>query len=103
MCKEGCDEVSGTLIFHLFGSLAEFERALIRERTQAGLVAARARGRNGGRPKALRGKDPKVIEAVRQQYLAQQTPVGVLCDVLGVSRSTFYRQVVGKEPVSKPA
>ena len=44
---------SGKLIFHLFGALAEFERNLIRERTQAGLRAARARGRKGGRPKAL--------------------------------------------------
>src|SRR5579884_4419743 len=81
----------GKLIFHIFGALAEFERALIRERTQAGLAAARARGRNGGRPKALRGKDPKIVEAVRQQYLEQQTPVGALCKLLGVSRSTFYR------------
>lgn len=86
---------TGTLIFHLFGSLAEFERALIRERTQAGLNAARARGRNGGRPKALRGRDPKLIEAARQQYLEQRAPVGALCAVLGVSRSTFYRHVVG--------
>src|SRR5579885_1809842 len=74
---------TGTLIFHIFGALAEFERALIRERTQAGLAAARARGRNGGRPKALRGKDPKIVEAVRQQYLEQQTPVGALCKLLG--------------------
>lgn len=94
---------AGTLIFHLFGALAEFERALIRERTQAGLVAARARGRNGGRPQALRGKDPKLIEAARQQYLEQRTPVGALCMLLGVSRSTFYRHIVGKQPVSKQA
>jgi DNA invertase Pin-like site-specific DNA recombinase len=94
---------AGTLIFHIFGSLAEFERALIRERTQAGLVAARIRGRNGGRPKALRGKDPKIVEAVRQQYLEQRTPVGTLCELLGVSRSTFYRQVVGRQPASKQA
>ncbi len=80
--------LTGTLIFHLFGSLAECERALIRERTQAGLVAARARGRNRGRPKALCGKDPKIIEAARQQYLEQRTPVGALCTLLGVSRST---------------
>ena len=47
------DSSSGQLIFHIFGALAEFERALIRERTQAGLQAARARGRKGGRPKRL--------------------------------------------------
>jgi DNA invertase Pin-like site-specific DNA recombinase len=46
----------GKLIFHIFGALAEFERNLIRERTTAGLVAARARGRRGGRPKALTGR-----------------------------------------------
>jgi DNA invertase Pin-like site-specific DNA recombinase len=94
---------AGTLVFHIFGSLAEFERALIRERTHAGLVAARARGRNGGRPQALRRKDPKLVEAVRQQYLEQRTPVGALCEVLGVSRSTFYRHVVGNHPVSRQA
>ncbi len=93
---------TGTLIFHIFGALAEFERALIRERTQAGLAAARARGRNGGRPKALRGKDPKIVEAVQQQYLEQRAPVGALCQLLGVSRSTFYRHVAGKQSVSKP-
>ena len=94
---------AGTLIFHLFGALAEFERALIRERTQAGLVAARARGRKGGRPRALRGKDPQAIAAARQQYLEQRAPVGALCALLGVSRSTFYRHVVGKSPVPTPA
>ena len=53
---------SGMLIFHLFGALAEFERNLIRERTQAGLQAARARGRKGGRPKAL-NKDKQALVA----------------------------------------
>src|ERR687893_1588233 len=55
----------GKLVFHVFGALAEFERDLIRERTQAGLRAARARGRVGGRPKAL---DPKKVELLRRLY-----------------------------------
>jgi DNA invertase Pin-like site-specific DNA recombinase len=56
----------GKLIFHVFGALAEFERDLIRERTQAGLAAARARGRKGGRPKKL--ADPKKLALAQQLY-----------------------------------
>src|SRR5947209_7135886 len=52
----------GKLIFHIFGALAEFERNLIRERTQAGLIAARARGRKGGRPKSLTGKKLAMLQ-----------------------------------------
>jgi DNA invertase Pin-like site-specific DNA recombinase len=55
---------SGQLVFHIFGALAEFERNLIRERTLAGLKAARARGRNGGRPKKLNPKDLKTIRTL---------------------------------------
>src|SRR5205823_2858101 len=51
----------GKLVFHIFGALAEFERDIIRERTQAGLLAARARGRKGGRPKAKALNTPKKI------------------------------------------
>src|SRR6266699_5752179 len=58
----------GKLIFHVFGSLAEFERDLIRERTQAGLLAARARGRNGGRPKAKAFRDAKQLELARTLF-----------------------------------
>jgi DNA invertase Pin-like site-specific DNA recombinase len=54
----------GKLIFHIFGALAEFERNLIRERTTAGLVAARARGRTGGRPKALTGKQLAIAQSL---------------------------------------
>jgi DNA invertase Pin-like site-specific DNA recombinase len=51
-------------VFHLFGALAEFERAVIRERTGAGLAAARARGRTGGRPTKLKGDDLKAAKAL---------------------------------------
>src|SRR5205807_6619960 len=54
----------GKLIFHMFGALAEFERDIIRERTKAGLAAARARGRLGGRPKALNPKQARIAQAL---------------------------------------
>ena len=81
---------SGKLFFHIFGSLAEFERDLIRERTQAGLAAARARGRYGGRPKALSAKQVAMAIALRQD---PNTTVADICQTLGVSRATFYRHV----------
>lgn len=83
----------GKLIFHIFGALAEFERDLIRERTNAGLVAARARGRTGGRPKAKAFADPKKLALARQLYAAGQTPVDTLCGMFKVSRATLYRYV----------
>ena len=83
----------GKLVFHIFGALAEFERDLIRERTQAGLTAARARGRHGGRPKAKAFRDPKKLALARKLYAEQQTPVATICQMLGVSRATFYRYV----------
>jgi DNA invertase Pin-like site-specific DNA recombinase len=79
----------GKLIFHVFGALAEFERDLIRERTQAGLAAARARGRLGGRPKKL--ADAKQIELARALYDAEQTDIATICRTLGISRATLYR------------
>jgi DNA invertase Pin-like site-specific DNA recombinase len=82
----------GKLIFHLRGALAEFERDLIRERTLAGLAAARARGRVGGRPK--RASDGKVALA-RQLYQDSKHSVADICSLLGISRSTFFRYVKG--------
>src|SRR3954453_6923068 len=79
----------GKLIFHVFGALAEFERDLIRERTQAGLAAARARGRLGGRPKKL--ADPKQLELARTLYDGGQTDIDTICATLGISRATLYR------------
>ena len=78
----------GRLIFHVFAALAEFERDLIRERTQAGLEAARARGRQGGRPSSL--SDDQVSTA-RRLYAQKDMTVAQISKVLGVSRSTVYR------------
>jgi DNA invertase Pin-like site-specific DNA recombinase len=83
----------GRLIFHVFGALAEFERALIIERTQAGLAAARARGRKGGRPRAAALQDPKRLARARDLYAARDMTVGEICRLLGVSRSTLYSYV----------
>lgn len=77
----------GRLVFHLFGALAEFERNLIRERTQAGMAAARVRGRMGGRPKRL---DPaKLALALRLHYEAKHT-IKEICQMMGISKSTLY-------------
>ena len=77
----------GKLIFHIFGALAEFERNLIRERTKAGLAAARARGRKGGRPKVL---DDKKIQLAKKLYKSGENPVFEISEFLGVSKSTLY-------------
>ena len=81
------DSSAGQLIFHIFGALAEFERALIRERTNAGLKAARARGRMGGRPKKL---DAKQRAHVADLYRSRQHTVKEICELVGVSRATLY-------------
>ena len=78
---------AGRLVFHTFGALAEFERDLIRERTRAGLDAARARGRVGGRPTVW---TPKKQELGRRM-LAEGRAVSTVADVLGVSRASVYR------------
>lgn len=78
----------GRLVFHIFASLAEFERDLIRERTNAGLAAARARGRTGGRPPLLT-KDK--LATARKLYDQQEMTVAQIGEVLGVSRTTIYR------------
>lgn len=79
---------SGKLIFHVFGALAEFERDLIRERTQAGLAAARARGRKGGRQPRLNGKQVAVAKSLAAD---PKMTVADICRTLGVSRATLYR------------
>src|SRR5512135_3439809 len=73
----------GKLIFHIFGALAEFERDIIRERTQAGLNAARARGRKGGRPKKL---TLKTVEQAKTLYNSQKDSIDEICRTLHVSR-----------------
>jgi DNA invertase Pin-like site-specific DNA recombinase len=72
----------GKLVFHIFGALAEFERNLIRERTLAGLQAAKARGRKGGRPKAL-----------SFEYDEKQHTVDQICQMMGVSKPTLYKYI----------
>jgi DNA invertase Pin-like site-specific DNA recombinase len=83
----------GRLIFHIFGALAEFERDLIRERTQAGLRAARARGRKGGHPRVKSLADPKQLALAQRLYAAKDTTVDELCRMFKVSRATFYRYI----------
>src|SRR5918999_3553848 len=80
----------GKLIFHIFGALAEFERNLIRERTNAGLQAARARGRKGGRPKSLTGKKTAMAQAL---YNDKNNTVDEICKTLNISRATLYRYI----------
>jgi DNA invertase Pin-like site-specific DNA recombinase len=77
----------GRLVFHLFGALAEFERNLIRERTRAGLSAARARGRQGGRPKLL---DAEKRQLALRLYCERQHSVAEICRLMGISKSTLY-------------
>jgi len=86
----------GKLIFHIFGALAEFERNLIRERTNAGLTAARARGRNGGRPKSPLS-DEKKLQMAKKMYADTTIPVEDIYKSLGIPRSTFYKYLKAKD------
>ena len=77
----------GRLVFHMFGALAEFERNLVRERTQAGLNAARARGRKGGRPKVL---EPAKRQLAVKLYNEKQHTIREICRMMGISKPTLY-------------
>jgi DNA invertase Pin-like site-specific DNA recombinase len=81
---------SGKLIFHIFGALAEFERNLIRERTQAGLQAARARGRKGGRPKSL-NKDKQALSV--KLYDEKKHTIAQICQMMEISKPTLYKYI----------
>ncbi|MDP9989560.1 DNA invertase Pin-like site-specific DNA recombinase [Arthrobacter oryzae] len=81
---------SGKLVFGIFAALAEFERELISERTLAGLAAARARGRNGGRPYKM---TPAKLRLAMASMGRPGTKVGELCTELGITRQTLYRHV----------
>jgi len=80
----------GRLVFNIFASLAEFERDLIRERTQAGLQAARARGRMGGRPSGLSKQTEATAMAAETLYREGKLSVQDICDQLDISRPTLY-------------
>ena len=84
------DSGSGRLIFHIFGALAEFERVLIRKRTQAGLQAARARGRQGGRRKRL---DVRQRAHAVELYRSRRHTVKEIWALMGISRATLYAYV----------
>jgi DNA invertase Pin-like site-specific DNA recombinase len=84
----------GKLVFQIFGALAEFERNLIRERTQAGLEAARARGRKGGRPKKL---NKTQIELAYKLNDEKKHTIKEICQILGISKPTFYSYLEQRE------
>jgi DNA invertase Pin-like site-specific DNA recombinase len=80
----------GKLVFHVFAALAEFERDLIRERTAAGLAAARARGRHGGRPSVMTAHK---LQVAQEMYRSGQYTVAAIANTLGVSRASVYRHL----------
>ena len=80
---------TGQLVFHLFGALAEFERNLITERTMAGLEAARARGRKGGRPRLK--PSASQIAMAKKLYADKSNSIDDICRTLHISRATLYR------------
>ena len=93
--RENIDTTSpgGRLIFHVFGALAEFEREIIRERTNAGLSAARSRGRKGGRPKSM---DDKKITMAKALFNDKKNSIKDICEALKVSKPTLYRYLNSK-------
>lgn len=90
--QEGIDTTTtgGRLVFHVFAALAEFERDLIRERTLAGLAAARARGRRGGRPTVM---TPEKLAVPRSMHDSRQHTVDAIAKTIGVSRTSVYRHL----------
>lgn len=95
--KEQIDTTTptGKLMFHIVGAMAEFERDIIKERTQAGLDAARARGRLGGRRKAVEKMNPKDVNRAKELYEAKKNTVDEIMRMTGFkSRTTFYKYVV---------
>ncbi len=98
---EGIDTTTanGRLVFHIMGALAEFERGLIRERTMAGLAAARKNGRTGGRPRALADADLKVAKTLLRDGDLTVTQVA---DRLNVAPSTLYRHLPGGRSAVTP-
>jgi DNA invertase Pin-like site-specific DNA recombinase len=98
--KENIDTTTptGKLLFHIIGAMAEFERDVISERTQAGLEAARARGRRGGRPKAIEKIELRNLARAKELYTAKQNTIQEIMQMTGFkSRNTFYKYVVNAE------
>jgi len=98
LCDGAIDTTTanGLLIFNIFAALAQFERQLIKERTLAGLSAARARGRCGGRPK-MENTNPK-IKTAKKLHLDKTLSIDEICNTLKISRPTFYRYLkIGAE------
>lgn len=81
----------GKLIFHIMAALAEFERDMISERTKAGLDAARARGRKGGRPRGMGERLKKIAPTVKAVYDSGQLTNKEICDQFNISNGTIYR------------
>jgi DNA invertase Pin-like site-specific DNA recombinase len=98
--KENIDTTTptGKFMFHVMAALTEFERDLISERTQAGLEAARARGRKGGRPAVTKNMSVAALSQARELYASQRMSVAEIMNRTGFrSRTTFYKYVVNGE------
>jgi len=81
---------TGKLVFHIFGALSEFERNLIHERTRAGMEAARARGRQGGRPhKLIQNRRQLVVDL----YKSKKHSIKQICEMVGISKPTLYKYI----------
>jgi DNA invertase Pin-like site-specific DNA recombinase len=103
--KENIDTSTptGKLMFHIMAALAEFERDIIQERTLAGLEAARARGRIGGRPKATEKLKPGQLERAKELYVARNNTIDEIMKLTGFnSRTTFYKYVVDSAEGADP-
>lgn len=101
------DTAVGTMMFNIFAAFAQFERDIIRERTLAGLAAARARGKHGGRPKGLDPDAQKKAKMAATLYKSQEHTVREMCEHLSISVGTFYNYLrhegvkIGVEQVRK--
>src|SRR6266851_1678816 len=93
LCDGALDTTTATgeLVFHIFSALAQFERRLIQERTRAGLAAARARGKHGGR--TPRHADEPRVRTAYTMYIDQRLTIAEICQTLRISQATFYRYV----------
>ena len=81
---------SGKFMFHVFGALSEFERNIIKERTRAGLEAARSRGRQGGRPEKLTSEQKELIKTL---YANKSHSISAICKMVGVGKTTLYKYI----------